>query len=117
MATSTLRIESPAATAIRVTNECLAAELADGRTISAPLAWFPRLVHATPEERENWDLSGDGVHIHWPDLDEDISIEGLVAGWPSRETEESFNRWLEAKKAGLSLELSELAKNEAQKNE
>ena len=58
MATSMLKIESPAATGIKVTDECLSAELADGRTISVPLEWFPRLVHATLEERENWDLSG-----------------------------------------------------------
>ena len=109
MATSVLKIESPAAASITVTNECLAAELVDGRTISVPLGWFPRLVHATPGERNNWDLSGDGAHIHWPDLDEDISVEGLIAGWPSRETKESLARWLEAKKAGRPLELYELA--------
>ena len=90
MATSMLKIESPAATGIKVTDECLSAELADGRTISVPLKWFPRLVHATLEERENWDLSDDGAHVHWPDLDEDISVEGLIAGWPSRETKESL---------------------------
>ena len=109
MATSVLKIESPSAASIRVSNECLSAELADGRTISVPIEWFPRLVHATPEERNNWDLSGDGAHIHWPDLDEDISVEGLIAGWRSRETKESFARWLEAKKAGRPLELYELA--------
>ena len=109
MATSVLEIESPAAASIRVTRECLTAELVDGRTISVPLTWFPRLVHATSHERNNWDLSGDGAHIHWPDLDEDISVEGLIAGWPSRETEESLNRWLEAKNAGRPLELHELA--------
>ena len=117
MATSMLKIESPAATGIKVTDECLSAELADGRTISVPLKWFPRLVHATLEERENWDLSGDGAHVHWPDLDEDISVEGLIAGWPSRETKESFARWLEAKKAGRPLELYELAPRRAQKGE
>ena len=113
MATSMLKIESPAATGIKVTDECLSAELADGRTISVPLKWFPRLVHATLEERENWDLSDDGTHIHWPDLDEDISVEGLIAGWPSRETKESFARWLEAKEAGRPLELYELAPSTA----
>ncbi len=117
MATSVLEIESPAAASIRVTSECLTADLVDGRTISVPLKWFPRLVHATSSERGNWDLSGDGGHIHWPDLDEDISVEGLIAGWPSRETKESFARWLEAKKAGRPLELYELASPKAQKEE
>ncbi len=117
MATSMLKIESPAATGIKITDECLFAELADGRTISVPLKWFPRLVHATLEERENWDLSDDGTHIHWPDLDEDISVEGLIAGWPSRETKESLARWLEAKEAGRPLELYELAPRRAQKGE
>ena len=113
MATSVLKIESPAATGIRATSECLAAKLVDGRTISVPLEWFPRLVHATLEERENWDLSGDGAHVHWPELDEDISVEGLIAGWPSHETKESFARWLEAKEAGHPLELYELAPSTA----
>lgn len=108
MPTSMLKIESPAAVHVTVTDACLSAELADGRSISVPLGWFPRLVHGTAEERNNWDLSGDGAHIHWPDLDEDISVEGLVAGWPSRETEESLNRWLAAKEAGRPLELYEL---------
>ena len=105
---ATLEIESPAVATIRVTDECLSAELVDGRTISVPIGWYPRLVHATAEERDNWDLSGNGTHIHWPDLDEDISVEGLLAGWRSRETRESFNRWLQAKKAGRPLELYEL---------
>ena len=116
MPTSVLKIESPAATAVRVTDECLSAELADGRTISVPLDWFPRLVHGTSEERSHWDLSGDGAHIHWPDLDEDISVEGLIAGWPSRESKESLARWLEAKRAGRPLELHELAPD-ANKNQ
>ncbi len=102
---------------MRVTGGRLSAELVDGRTISVPLEWFPRLVHATPAERDNWDLSGDAAHIHWPDLDEDISVEGLIAGWPSRETEASFNRWLEAKQAGRPLELYELAEPPARERD
>ena len=109
---ATLEIESPAAATVRVTDECLSADLVDGRTISVPIGWYPRLLHAMPEERDNWDLSGDGAHIHWPDLDEDISVEGLLAGWPSRETQESFSRWLKAKNAGRPLELYELARSD-----
>ena len=90
-------IEVPEAIAIKVTDESLTAELSDGRTISVPLAWYPRLVHAIQEERDNWELIGTGVGIHWPDLDEDISIEGFLAGWPSRENQWSFNQWLDAR--------------------
>lgn len=84
-----------------VTDDALMADLSDGRTISVPLAWYPRLAHATPAERLNWRLIGVGQGIHWPDLDEDISIEGLLAGRPSGESQESLKRWLEARQTGL----------------
>ena len=58
-------------------------DLADGRSISVPLAWYPRLLHATPIERENWQIAGAGSGIHWPDVDEDLSVEGLLRGAPS----------------------------------
>ena len=72
----------------------LSAFLADGRVISAPLSWYPRLAHGTPEEWQNYELSGGGYGIHWPDLDEDISIENLLEGRRSQESEQSFKRWL-----------------------
>jgi Protein of unknown function (DUF2442) len=75
-------------------------DLADARTITVPLAWFPRLAHGTPAERANWRLIGGGVGIHWPDLDEDISVESLLAGRRSGETQASLRRWLQARKAG-----------------
>ena len=77
--------------------DTLTIELSDGRTLSVPLDWFPRLAHATAEERDNWRLIGRGAGIHWPDLDEDISIEDLIAGRRSAESQESFQRWLEAR--------------------
>ena len=80
-----------------MTEDTLTAELSDGRTISVPLAWYPRLVHAAPEERGNWELIGRGQGIHWPDLDEDISVENLLAGRKSGESQRSFKQWLEAK--------------------
>ena len=80
---------------VRVTSEALCVELSDGRTITAPLAWFPRLQHGTAKERNHWRFIGRGEGIHWPDLDEDISIEGLVLGKPSGESQQSFQRWLE----------------------
>lgn len=102
------RIEIPRATAIEVTEDTLTAELHDGRTISVPLSWYPRLVHATPEERNNWELIGTGEGIHWPDLDEDISVEMLLAGVPSGESPSGFKRWLEAKQAGLPVNIYEI---------
>ena len=80
---------------IRVTEDSLTVDLDDGRTISVPLAWYPRLWHGTMEERQNWRLIGEGVGIHWPDLDEDISVEGLLLGRRSGESQRSLKRWLE----------------------
>ena len=101
-------MEIPGAITIKVTDESLTAELADGRTISVPLAWYPRLVHATQEERDNWELIGTGEGIHWPDLDEDISVEMLLAGVQSGESPSGFKRWLEAKEAGLPVNIYEI---------
>ncbi len=78
-----------------VTDDTLAVDLTDGRTISVPLAWYPRLLHATQKERNNWRLIGRGEGIHWPDLDEDISVEDLILGRPSGESPASLQRWLE----------------------
>jgi hypothetical protein len=73
----------------------LTVDLIDGRTISVPLAWYPRLLHGTPEERNNWRFIGDKEGIHWSDLDEDISVENLLFGKPSGESQHSFKRWLD----------------------
>ena len=108
MYVSTTEISVPEAMIVAVTEDTLTAELSDGRTISVPLAWYPRLVHATPEERGNWALFGGGQGIHWPDLDEDISVENLLAGRKSGESHRSFKQWLEAKGEGRGLALYEL---------
>jgi len=94
MTTSRVDIEIPNAVAVEITAEALTAELSDGRTISVPVAWYPRLVHATARERVNWQFIGKGQGIHWDDLDEDISVEGLLAGRHSGESQTSFKRWL-----------------------
>ena len=94
MSTLAVEIEIPRVTDVKVTRDTLTVELSDGRTISVPLQWYPRLVYATPEERNNWRLIGNGEGIHWEDLDEDISVEGLIAGHPSKESQESFRKWL-----------------------
>ena len=73
-------------------------ELRDGRTVSVPLRWYPRLAHGSPRERERWELIGPGVGIDWPALDEDISVEGLLQGRPSGESDASFQRWLTSRR-------------------
>jgi len=65
------------------TVDAIRVDLFDGRTITVPLAWYPRLLHATPEERENWKIAGAGYGIHWPDIDEDLSTQGLLQGAPA----------------------------------
>ena len=78
---STLAVElHPQAHRVKCTVETIFVELLDGRTISAPLVWFPRLSHASSKQLENWEILGDGEGIHWPDLDEDLSVAGLLAG-------------------------------------
>ncbi len=79
---------------VSVTADTLAAELSDGRTISVPLAWYPRLLHGSVKERNHWRLIAKGHGVHWPDLDEDISVENLLLGQPSGESQSSFKRWL-----------------------
>ncbi len=91
---STLTAEARAQN-VAVTDDTLAVDLSDGRTISVPLAWYPRLVYATPEERNNWRFIGDKEGMHWPDLDEDVSVANLLAGKSSGESQSSFKRWLE----------------------
>jgi len=78
-------------------DDTLTVDLSDGRSIAAPLAWYPRLWHGTPDERSRWRLTGSGQGIHWPELDEDISLEGLILGRPSNESQKSLNRWLAAR--------------------
>lgn len=98
MSTLAVEIESILARSVLMTPDSLVVELTDGRTISVPLAWYPRLQHGTPEERSNYRLIGRGDGIHWPDLDEDISVAGLVAGHASGESQSSLDRWLKTRK-------------------
>ena len=83
---------------VSVTDDTLAVDLEDGRTIAVPIGWYPRLAHGTPAERANFQISGAGYGIHWPDLDEDIGVEGLLLGKKSTESMASFERWLQRRK-------------------
>jgi hypothetical protein len=87
---------SPAVNA-SVTDNLLTVELADGRKISVPTAWYPRLAHGTPKERRQWTISYSGQGLHWEALDEDISIEGLIAGRPSNEHTAMIKKWMETR--------------------
>ena len=97
MNTSTTETQAARAKHVTVTEDSLVVDLADGRTISVPLGWYPRLVHGTPAERDNRRLIGNGEGIQWPDLDEDISVENLLTGRSSGESQRSFKQWLEGR--------------------
>jgi len=94
-----VEIAVPDAVDVKVSEDTLSVDLTDGRTISVPLGWYPRLEHASPKERANWRLIGKGEGIHWEDIDEDVSIQGLLAGKPSGESQTSFKRWLEGRQS------------------
>ena len=98
MTTSSPATEAPAAKRVRVTDEALIVELEDGRSVSVPLRWYPRLAEGRPSERRQWQLIGPGIGIHWPALDEDISVEGLLLGLPSGESAASLQRWRVARR-------------------
>jgi hypothetical protein len=95
MSTFTEASNPVAALRVKVTARLLIVELRDGRTVSVPIEWYPRLANATPGERQGWELIGPGIGIHWPKLDEDISVEGLLRGLPSGESSASLQQWLE----------------------
>src|SRR5881227_1191838 len=98
MRTSKAETPTPWVARVTVTEDAVAVDLNDGRTVTAPLAWYPRLLHGTARERRHWRLIGGGEGVHWPDLDEDLSVEGLLAGRPSAESQVSFKKWLEGRR-------------------
>ena len=98
MNTLAAEIQTVKGSNVVISEDTLTVELADGRSLSVPIAWYPRLFHGSQQERENWELIGDGEGIHWPDLDEDISVEGLILGRPSGESQRSLQRWLDGRK-------------------
>ena len=93
----TTSIEAPRATGVSLSQDTFTVELDDGRLLTVPLSWYPRLLNGTAEERQDWSLIGRGEAIHWEQLDEDISVEGLLAGRRSMESQRSFARWLTAR--------------------
>ncbi|RPH93449.1 MAG: DUF2442 domain-containing protein [Calditrichaeota bacterium] len=94
MSTLTIEISELKADHVKIADDTLFVDLSDGRSIAVPVAWYPRLFHATSLEKNNWRLIGRGEGIHWPDLDEDISVENILSGRPSQEGQSSFKKWL-----------------------
>ena len=101
MSTSTISQLNLRIINVLVTDDTVTVDLADGRTISVPLAWYPRLLHGTPAERKNLRIIGGGDGIHWPDLDEDVSAENIILGQPSGESQDSFAKWLRSRIGSL----------------
>ena len=95
MSVSVVEMRLPEVSDVAISEEALSVELSDGRTLSVPIGWYPRLAHATDAERSNWRILDEGHGIHWCDLDEDVSLDGLLAGRASRESQASLRRWLE----------------------
>ncbi len=95
MSTSAIELTVARAEGVTVTADTLTVDLSDGRSISVPVGWYPRLEHGSDKERRRWRLIGQGEGIHWEDLDEDISVAGLLAGKRSGESQASLKRWLQ----------------------
>jgi Protein of unknown function (DUF2442) len=100
MASSPTETNAPLAQDVRVADDALTVVLVDGRTVTVPVSWYPRLASGSPKERLNWQLLGGGHGIHWPDLDEDISVDALLAGRASAESQTSLQQWLSGRPRG-----------------
>lgn len=112
MTSSGADTKAPAAVSLEFSESSMTVELEDGRALTVPLDWYPRLVHATIQECDNWVLMAGGRHLHFPDLDEDLSVEALLAGKRSLEGQESLDMWLRAKSEGRPLEYYKLIEHE-----
>jgi hypothetical protein len=99
MSSSGVDFQEARARSVTVSDEAISVDLVDGRTVIVPLAWFPRLWHGSKEERDNLEVFNDGAYIHWPELDEDLTVAGLLEGKRSEETPTSLKKWLASRKA------------------
>jgi hypothetical protein len=107
---TSLALAAATAKNVRVSSDALTVELSDGRSVSVPLAWYPRLARGRPAERRRWEFIGDGSGIHWPELDEDISVEALLLGKRSGESAESLRRWRTARQRPANKRLQPTAR-------
>jgi hypothetical protein len=99
MSTLAVEAQEPRVQEAQIGEETLILELVDGRTVTVPLAWYPRLWYGSQEERSRFEIIGDGSYIHWPELDEDLSVTGILAGRRSGESPESLKKWLAGRDA------------------
>jgi len=99
MSTLPVQIQEARVQEVQVGEDALIVELVDGRTVTVPLAWYPRLWYGSQEERSRFEIIGDGSYIHWPELDEDLSVTGILAGRRSGESPESLKKWLAGRDA------------------
>ena len=106
-------IDAFVATEVKVTSDALVVGLRDGRVVSVPLTWYPRLAAATPSERRRWELIGPGIGIHWPAIDEDVSVAALLAGQGSNESVRSLRRWQASRPANKALQPTSRAQQPA----
>jgi len=97
MTTLAVNFEIPVARDVVITEDAIIVDLNDGRSVSVPLPWFPRLYHASIAERDNWRFIGEGQGIHWENIDEDISVVNLLQGIGSGESQKSLKRWLDSR--------------------
>lgn len=98
MSSLATEVAVPRVLSVSVSDDSLTVELADGRSLAVPTAWYPRLLHATLQERQDWRLIGQGEGVHWPRLDEDVSVLNLLAGAASGESPQSLGRWLDQRR-------------------
>jgi hypothetical protein len=113
MNSSVIETSTPLVHDVRVSQAALEVRLDDGRVLSVPLTWYPRLAHGSTRERRQWRIIGGGIGIHWPALDEDISVAGLLAGLPSGESASSLKRWLAARPPNRALQRTSRPKRKA----
>ncbi len=113
MSTLEIEIQEARAQEVHIDENVLAVDLADGRTIITPLAWFPRLLYGKPQERAEFEIIGDGKYIHWPMLDEDLSVAGLLAGRRSKESIESLKKWLEGRSQQIEQPIQQVAEKKS----
>lgn len=113
MTTLEIEIQEARAQDVRVDDNILAVDLTDGRTIITPLAWYPRLLHGTPQERANFEIIGDGKYIHWPGLDEDLTVAGILAGRHSNESAASLKKWLASRPSAIKQPLRQVAEKKS----
>jgi hypothetical protein len=113
MPTVEIELDEARAQDVRVDDEILAIDLTDGRTIVTPLAWYPRLYYGTPDERANFEINGDGRYLRWPDLDEDLTVAGILLGRSSGESPRSLKRWLEAREEAAKHSVLQVAEKNA----